>query len=257
MGFSWGLFTRRDVRDTPASSITTVTDASYLTLGLNGDLSAERVLTAGEGIDFTDGGVNSTLTVDGEDSAAGNKGIVIVDPGEGIDVSYSSGTATVSGEDATTSNKGIASFNSTDFSVSSGAVSLNNKTSYWSCTGTDFLSSNPNTDACDLNVNDGDYVAEADNLYPLVAVHLPNGAIVTGAVVYGSTSARTWALLRKTTNSSDAAGSMATTTMNTEDTSISNATIDNGTYAYFIRVSLLDNTERIWGARITYTTDYD
>lgn len=40
--------------------------------------------------------------------------------GEGIDISNGS----VSGENASTSNKGIASFNSTDFSVSSGAVSL-------------------------------------------------------------------------------------------------------------------------------------
>jgi hypothetical protein len=42
--------------------------------------------------------------------------------GEGID--FASGV--ISGEDATTSNKGIASFNSTNFSVSSGAVSLAN-----------------------------------------------------------------------------------------------------------------------------------
>ena len=41
--------------------------------------------------------------------------------GEGIDVSA---TGVISGEDASTTNKGIASFNSTDFSVSSGGVSL-------------------------------------------------------------------------------------------------------------------------------------
>ena len=38
-------------------------NASYVTLGLNGDLSAERVLTAGSGITLTDGGAGSTLTI--------------------------------------------------------------------------------------------------------------------------------------------------------------------------------------------------
>ncbi len=51
-------------------------------------------ITAGEGIDIT--GDNRDIEISGEDSAADNKGIVIVAPGEGIDVSYASGTATVS-----------------------------------------------------------------------------------------------------------------------------------------------------------------
>ena len=40
--------------------------------------------------------------------------------GEGIDIS----SGAISGEDATTSNKGIASFSSTNFTTSSGAVSV-------------------------------------------------------------------------------------------------------------------------------------
>ena len=69
---------------------------------------------------------NSSITVtDGSSSTATSLGGTITyAAGEGLDVAESSGTITYSGEDATVSNKGIASFDTNNFSVSSGAVSI-------------------------------------------------------------------------------------------------------------------------------------
>jgi len=78
-------------------------------------------LVAGEGVDLTEGndGGNETLTVSCEDASTTNKGAASFDSAQ---FTVTSGAVTI--KDSSTTVKGVASFNTLDFTASSGAISL-------------------------------------------------------------------------------------------------------------------------------------
>jgi len=151
--------------------------------------------------------------------------------------------------DASTTVKGKASFNSSDFSVSSGAVSLKNKTSYWSAPGCAVI----NDDATGQYSN-GNFTDESNTNEAFLPVNLPNGAVVTSVRVDGAVNSATgWVLYRKS-GSTDGTAMASGNIAGAADTSISVATIDNNNYTYFIEFTDMDGT--IYLTEIAYTTDY-
>jgi hypothetical protein len=129
-------------------------------------LTETLTITGGEGIDTAINASTNTLTISAELADTTNKGVASFDTndfnitsgavelkdtvvksvttdtgaltpaghsvsilgGEGIDVTHAGSVITVAGEDASTTNKGVASFNTNNFTVSSGAVSTKNIT---------------------------------------------------------------------------------------------------------------------------------
>ena len=153
-----------------------------------------------------------------------------------------------------------ANFNIDDFLVAANTVNLKNKTSYLSISTYDFTSNSPDVD--DVIKGSGDsedyFHITAGTVNVGVGVKLPHGAVVTACVVYGDAGAsgENWTL-RRQQHQPGSNDDMASAAINTEDTSISNATVNNNLYTYSIVAEGLDAGDDIYGARITYTTDYD
>ena len=158
--------TGETVTFTGGTGIDTAVTNNTITINLDQEQVEDYIsglLTAGEGIDLAYDDPAGTLTIAGEDASDVNKGIASFDStnftvtfgavtsndltlsgdsgsaaatlgetmtiagvdAQGIDTSATGTTVTITAKDATSSQKGVASFDGTDFTVTSGAVAVN------------------------------------------------------------------------------------------------------------------------------------
>ena len=99
------------------------TDSGSIISGTKGSLDIGSLDLAGS-ITSVDGSAPTNGQILMGHTGNGDMQLGTLTAGEGIDVTNGAGSITLSAEDATATNKGIASFNSSEFTVSSGAVSI-------------------------------------------------------------------------------------------------------------------------------------
>ena len=225
------------------------------------------IVTGGEGMDVSYASGNATIS--GENASTSNKGIASF---SSADFNVSSGAVsldddtlkTLDGDSGTATGVGH-SINilgtANEITTTGGSptgddltIALANKTSYVSIPGVAFSVSDEATETAQRGADGSIAPADGVSTAFFAGIQIPHGAIVTAAIVHGA-GARTWSLKRRELATGTSA-TLATASFETEDTSISNATINNLTYAYYFETSDASGDDVV-GARVSYTTDYD
>ena len=113
-----------------AGSVTSI-DVSGGSTGLTtsgGPVTTSGTITLAGTLDVDNGGTGQTSYTNGQLLIGNSTGNTLtkatLTEGEGIDITNGTGSITIAGEDASTTNKGIATFNTANFAVASGDVTI-------------------------------------------------------------------------------------------------------------------------------------
>jgi len=153
-----------------------------------------------------------------------------------------------------TTHKGDASAHHTKYTDAEARTAVGyNGTKYWSLSGVGFDAQYPATDSV-WKSNYGHLEIITAGITLNAPVTLPHGAVVTGVIIYGNTSAESkfWILARFSFTSRERE-TMASGYINAANSSILFATIDNSNYHYYFYLQNMGVEDGIYGARITYT----
>jgi len=135
-------------------------------------------------------------------------------------------------------------------------VGLGSVTSYYTIAGAKFQ---PHQSLSDyITYGTGGAAQNNGSVFVTVvaSIELPQNVVVTEAIVYGSDPTSNWAFTRANLNTNPIESTLASNTIGSSDTSITNPIVDNSTYRYQMTVDL-SAPATLRSAKLTYITNYD
>lgn len=163
----------------------------------------------------------------------------------GVDINEFSSDGTLAGNsnDAVPTEQAVKTY-------VDGKVAIVKGTYYWSCAGIALRDDSPSTGVITYDHTHGTCQGTAATSVT-APVHLPHGAVVTSAKVNGDT-ADVWQLRREDL-AANTSVIMATANINTADSTITSATIDNQNYVYFFKATINAGGSEVYNCILTYT----
>lgn len=157
------------------------------------------------------------------------------------------GTSKISGVVDPTANQEAATKKYVDDNTFGGS-------NQWSKAGLGFSGTNPDTDSLHYTATNGTLTVDGTGVTLVCPVEIPDGATIVSAVVHGQAAGESWSLIRGIlSDTSTGLVTMGTQSIDSTDSTIQSAVVDNSMYRYWFATTSLDATDTIEDARILFT----